>query len=45
VVRYLIVGFVALVLLVIGLFGLRGGLSRKPPLEVFADMDRQPKLR
>ena len=44
-VRYLIVGFVALVLLVIGLFGLRGGLSRKPPLEVFADMDRQPKLR
>ena len=44
-VRYLIVGFVALVLLVVGLFGLRGGLSRKPPLEVFADMDRQPKLR
>jgi len=45
VVRYFIVGFVALVLLVIGLFGLRGGLSRKPPLEVFPDMDRQPKLR
>jgi len=25
--------------------GLRGSLSRKPPLEVFPDMDRQPKLR
>jgi len=45
VVRHLIVGFVTIVLLVIGLFGLRGGLSRKPPLEVFPDMDRQPKLR
>ena len=44
-VRHLIVGFVTIVLLVIGLFGLRGGLSRKPPLEVFPDMDRQPKLR
>ncbi len=41
----IIVVFVALVGLVIGLFGLRGDLGRKPPLEVFADMDRQPKLR
>jgi len=44
-IRNLIVGFVALVLVVIGLFGLRGGSSRKPPLEVFPDMDRQHKLR
>ncbi len=43
--RYILTGFVALVLLVIGLFGFRGDLSRKPPIEVFADMDRQPKLR
>jgi mono/diheme cytochrome c family protein len=45
VIRNLIVGFVALVLVVVGLFGLRGGFSRKPPLEVFPDMDRQHKLR
>jgi mono/diheme cytochrome c family protein len=25
--------------------GLRGRISRKPPIEVFADMNRQPKLR
>jgi mono/diheme cytochrome c family protein len=29
----------------VSVLGLRGGLSRKPPLEVFPDMDRQPKLR
>ena len=43
--RYILVGFVALVLLVIGLFGFRGDTSRQPPLEVFPDMDRQPRLR
>jgi mono/diheme cytochrome c family protein len=30
---------------IVGIAGFRGGLSRKPPLEVFSDMDRQPKLR
>lgn len=32
---------------VVGLsvLGLRGSISRKPPVEVFADMDHQPKLR
>jgi hypothetical protein len=30
---------------IVGIAGLRGGISRKPPLEVFSDMDRQPKLR
>jgi len=29
----------------VSIMGFRGGLSRKPPLEVFPDMDRQPKLR
>lgn len=29
----------------VSIAGLRGSTSRKPPLEVFADMDRQPKLR
>jgi mono/diheme cytochrome c family protein len=33
------------VVAILSVAGLRGGLSRKPPLEVFADMDRQPKLR
>jgi mono/diheme cytochrome c family protein len=30
---------------VVGIAGLRGEISRKPPLEIFADMNRQPKLR
>lgn len=30
---------------VVGIAGFRGGLSRKPPIEVFSDMDRQLKLR
>ncbi len=30
---------------IIGIAGFRGGLSRKPPIEVFSDMDRQLKLR
>ena len=28
-----------------GTLGLQGKLSRKPPTELFPDMDRQPKLR
>ncbi|HEY3932610.1 MAG TPA: cytochrome c [Verrucomicrobiae bacterium] len=30
---------------IVGIAGLRGEISRKPPIEVFSDMDRQPKLR
>ena len=30
---------------VVGIAGLRGEISRQPPLEIFADMNRQPKLR
>jgi mono/diheme cytochrome c family protein len=30
---------------VVGIAGFHDGLSRKPPLEIFADMNRQPKLR
>jgi mono/diheme cytochrome c family protein len=29
----------------VGIAGLRGEISRQPPLEIFADMVRQPKLR
>ena len=30
---------------VVGVTGFRGSISRKPPIEVFPDMDRQMKLR
>jgi len=43
--RYLVLSIAAAILAVIGLFGFRGELTRKPPLEVFPDMDRQYKLR
>jgi hypothetical protein len=43
--RYFLLSFIIAVALVIGIAGSRGKLSRKPPIEVFADMDRQPKIR
>jgi hypothetical protein len=30
---------------VVSVAGFRGSLSRRPPIELFCDMDRQPKLR
>jgi len=43
--RYVLVGIAMMVFMVVSLAGFRGDISRKPPLEIFADMDRQPKLR
>ena len=43
--RYFLLIFVLSVVTVLGLAGKRGSLSRKPPIELFPDMDRQPKLR
>jgi mono/diheme cytochrome c family protein len=43
--RYFLLAFLLLVVLVVSLAGFRGSLSRRPPIELFADMDRQPKLR
>lgn len=43
--RYFYLGFILTVATVIGLLGFRGGMSRKPPLEIFPDMVRQAKLR
>lgn len=43
--RHLLLGFALLVVAVVGVAGFRGGLSRRPPIEIFPDMDRQPKLR
>ena len=37
--------FAVAVLAVVGVLGFRGSHSRKPPLYVFPDMERQPKLR
>ncbi|HZF02325.1 MAG TPA: cytochrome c [Methylomirabilota bacterium] len=46
--RYLVSILIAVIVLSTALFavlGLPGRISRKPPLEVFSDMDRQLKLR
>jgi cytochrome c5 len=43
--RYFILGFALLVVIVVSIAGFRGGKSTRPPLEIFSDMDRQPKLR
>ncbi len=43
--RYFLLGFVFLCVAVVSIAGFRGDKSRRPPLEIFPDMDRQPKLR
>lgn len=43
--RYFVLGFALVCVAVIAFAGFRGSTSRRPPIEVFADMDRQPKLR
>jgi len=43
--RYFLFFFGLAVLSVMLIAGKRGDLSRKPPIELFPDMDRQPKLR
>ena len=42
---YFCIGFLLLSLATFAIAGKRGSLSRKPPLEVIPDMDRQPKIR
>jgi cytochrome c553 len=43
--RYFVLAFVLVVLVTVSIAGCRGSYSRRPPIELFADMDRQPKLR
>ena len=43
--RYFHTALILFCLAVFGLAGWRGMLSRRPPIEVFSDMVRQPKLR
>jgi mono/diheme cytochrome c family protein len=43
--RYFLLIFVLCVVTVVGIAGRRGSLSRRPPIELFPDMNRQPRLR
>jgi len=43
--RYFLLFWLLLCVTVVGIAGFRGTTSRKPPIELFPDMDRQPKLR
>lgn len=43
--RYFLLAFFLLTVLTVGIAGFRGSMSRRPPIEVFPDMDRQPKIR
>jgi mono/diheme cytochrome c family protein len=43
--RYFLAFFLFAVIAVVAIAGRRGDTSRRPPIEVFPDMDRQPKLR
>lgn len=43
--RYFLIALLLITASVVGIAGFRGSISRKPPLEVFPDMKRQPKLR
>jgi mono/diheme cytochrome c family protein len=43
--RYILLAFLVCAAVVIGMAGHRGDKTRRPPIELFPDMDRQPKLR
>ncbi len=43
--RYVLLAFTLIVLLVVSIAGCRGSFSRRPPIELFPDMVRQPKVR
>ena len=43
--RYFLLLLLLSVIAVLSFAGFRGGTSRRPPLEIFPDMKRQPKLR
>jgi mono/diheme cytochrome c family protein len=43
--RGFLIGFLLVVAAILAVAGFRGGKSPRPPIELFADMVRQPKLR
>ena len=42
--RYFLAGFLTIGVLVLGVIGFRGSTTRRTPIEIIPDMDRQPKL-
>jgi len=43
--RYFLLALVLVCVLVVSIAGCRGSRSARPPIELFSDMDRQPKVR
>jgi len=43
--RYFLLIFALCTVMVVAIAGRRGSISRRPPIELFPDMNRQPKLR
>lgn len=43
--RYFLLMYALVAAVIVGIAGCRGSISRKPPIEIFPDMDRQLKLR
>ena len=43
--RYIFIVWLVCVAVVVGIAGFKGDKTRRPPIELFPDMDRQPKLR
>ena len=43
--KYFLTIYILAIVTLVGVAGFRGEVSRKPPIEVFPDMDRQMKLR
>jgi mono/diheme cytochrome c family protein len=43
--RYFFVSFLLITVAIVALAGFRGGKSSKPPIEIFPDMDHQPKFQ
>lgn len=43
--RYFLIGLLLFCLALVSIAGFRGDKTRRPPIELFPDMDRQPKLR
>lgn len=43
--RYFFLGFVFLGIVILAMTGLRGHKFTQPPIEIFPDMDRQPKVK
>jgi hypothetical protein len=37
--------FILLAVAILSIFGLRGAPFKSPPVEIFSDMDRQPKYK